>query len=265
MAEKPQFRGDPYNLIQIMLAEEEVTTPFIQLKNITLAYGHHIVFENLSLSISEGSWTGILGSSGAGKSSLLRLLAGLTNSNQVISGFISPIHSQIAYMAQTDLLLPWLTVLDNVLLAQTLGGSKKNQREEARSLLADIGLDKAANCYPHELSGGMRQRVALARTLVSDKPIILMDEPFSAVDTVTRYHLQNLSLSLLKNKTVIFITHDPLEALRLADDIYLMRGKPATLKHILQLNTNKPRQLNNTDLLDLQSTLFQAMTEGELC
>lgn len=242
-----------------------MTTPLIQLKNITLAYGQKIVFENLNLSVSKGSWTGILGASGAGKSSLLRLLVGLTNPSQVISGFISPISSQIAYMAQTDLLLPWLTVLNNVLLAQTLSDSQKIQREAARSLLAEVSLDMVADCYPHELSGGMRQRVALARTLLSDKPIILMDEPFSAVDTITRYHLQNLSLSLLNNKTAIFITHDPHEALRLADDIYLMQGKPAKLKHVLHLDTPKPRQINNADMLDLQSTLFQAMTEGESC
>ncbi|MHB1221055.1 MAG: ABC transporter ATP-binding protein [Gammaproteobacteria bacterium] len=242
-----------------------MNTPLIQLTNLTLAYGQRVVFKQLNLSISEGSWTGILGSSGAGKSSLLRLLAGLTNANQMTSGFISPLVDQIAYMAQTDLLLPWLTVLDNALLAHKLHPSQKKQREKALSLLAAVGLEKAVHLYPHELSGGMRQRAALTRTLMSDKPIILMDEPFSAVDTITRYRLQNLSLDLLKNKTVIFITHDPLEALRLADDIYLMQDKPATLKQVLHLNTPKPRTLNNIDMLNLQSTLLLAMNEDNVC
>lgn len=236
--------------------------PLIELKNVSLTYGQQLIFDNLNLTIQSNSWTAILGASGSGKSSLIKLLAGLTT-KQTVTGLLPNITHQIAYMAQTDLLLPWLTVLDNALLANQL--ASHHSKESALSLLDAAGLTDALHRYPHELSGGMRQRVALVRTLLTDKPIILMDEPFSALDTLTRSRLHTLSLGLLKNKTVIFITHDPLEALKLADDIYLMRGKPASLSHLLHIEHHQPRNLYQPDLLALQATLFHALNEELAC
>lgn len=239
-----------------------MSNPLIELNNVSLAYNQQLVFKDIHLSLSPGSWTGILGASGVGKSSLIRLLAGL-KTKQTVTGYITPISTQIAYMAQTDLLLPWLTVLDNATLAHQL--SPHSSHQEAVALLEAVGLKDAIDCYPHELSGGMRQRVALVRTLLTDKPIILMDEPFSSLDTATRGRLHTLSSMLLKNKTVIFITHDPLEALKLADDIYLMHGHPASLKHLLHIDTKKPRDLYEPDLLVKQAMLFNAVNEEVIC
>lgn len=211
----------------------------IHVVNLSLSYQEKFIFLDLNLSIPFGSKIAILGKSGIGKTSLLRLFAGLTTDGVTVSGTIlnghgKPIHQQIAYMAQQDLLLPWLTTLQNVLLQFKLHRYSKIEYKRkvflAEHLLKQSGLENAKNFYPHQLSSGMRQRAALVRTLLTEKPIILMDEPFSALDTITRYHLQNLTRDLIRDKTHIFITHDPAEAVRLANQIYMMEGNPATIK-----------------------------------
>lgn len=204
------------------------------------------------------------------------MLAGLStplesSAGNIITNNSIPITQQIAYMAQTDLLLPWLSVWDNALLGIKMRAHDHDQlklaHEKAKNLLDKVGLINALNLYPHQLSGGMRQRVALVRTLMEDKPILLMDEPFSALDAITRYKLQDLAVNLLQDKTVVFITHDPSEALRLATDIYLLQGRPAQLKQIVQLSSARPRELDNAELAALQVHLFhelsQAGSQGE--
>lgn len=247
-----------------------MTTPSITIENASLSYPNKVIFKDINLHIPAGQWLALLGSSGAGKSSLLRLIAGLTTSQEKSQGILSasnglPVHEQIAYMAQTDLLLPWMNVLDNATLGMKLRQhslNKKENIERAKSLLIEVGLEQALSLYPHQLSGGMRQRVALVRTLMEDKPIVLMDEPFSALDAITRYKLQALSAELLKNKTVLFITHDPTEALRLANEIYLMQGMPANLKSIASLSSATPRPLTDTELTSLQALLFDELSHA---
>ena len=243
----------------------------IHISNAALAFNEKVIFSELNCDIPPHQWTGLLGPSGIGKSSLLRLIAGLTtpaensqitlhiNNNRVTS------HShQIAYMAQTDLLLPWLTTLENVTLKLKLRGKQQpsSEIEKAKILLEKVGLLEAIALYPHQLSGGMRQRAALARTLLEEKPIILMDEPFSALDAITRHTLQNLAADLLKEKTVFFITHDPIEALRLAHRIYIMQGHPAKLKLITHLTSPAPRELSDPEVTRLQSVLFNELIEA---
>ncbi|HIF9500057.1 TPA: ABC transporter ATP-binding protein [Photobacterium damselae] len=216
---------------------------------------------NVSLQLQAKQWTCLLGKSGSGKSTLLRLLANLLPDDVQFIGNIQTehdenIHQHIAYMAQQDLLLPWLNVIDNVCLSYQFGSqkcqseykscnAKKSVYQQAMTLLDKVGLRHYAEHMPQQLSGGMKQRVALARTLMQDKPIVLMDEPFSALDAVTRYKLQNLAVELLREKAVVLITHDPQEALRLGEQIIMLTGTPASLRQLNIPNSPIPRQLDS--------------------
>ncbi|WP_270937987.1 ABC transporter ATP-binding protein, partial [Falsiroseomonas oryzae] len=183
-----------------------------------------------TLDVPPGRTTALLGPSGSGKSTLVRLAAGLLAGPagaavETTDG--RPLAGRVAWMAQSDLLVPWKDALGNVLLGAHLRGQRQD-RDRARALLAEVGLAPAdAAKTPAQLSGGMRQRVALARTLMEDRPVVLMDEPFSAVDAPTRHRLQDLAARLLTGRTVLLVTHDPLEALRLADRILVLGGTPA--------------------------------------
>jgi putative hydroxymethylpyrimidine transport system ATP-binding protein len=247
-----------------------VTTPDITINSASLSYANQLIFSDIHLTIPASQWVALLGPSGIGKSSLLRLIAGLSSPQEKIQAHITtsndiPLSQQAAYMAQNDLLLPWMTVLSNATLGMKLRNDIHNKQDHlarATFLLTQAGLGQALSLYPHQLSGGMRQRVALVRTLMEDKPVVLMDEPFSALDAITRYKLQSLAAELLKDKTVLFITHDPTEALRLANVIYIMRGQPANLKFISSLTSSTPRALSNPELTSLQTSLFDELTQA---
>ncbi|HOB60632.1 MAG TPA: ABC transporter ATP-binding protein [Candidatus Competibacteraceae bacterium] len=209
----------------------------VTLRAARLVYGGLTLFDGLDLELTSGCFTCLLGPSGIGKSSLLRLLAGLTTrgiSGELRGGDGLPLTGRVAYMAQEDLLLPWLNVLDNVTLGSRLRGERPD-RERALQLLAQVDLADYALARPETLSGGMRQRVALARTLMENRPVVLMDEPFSGLDALTRLRLQALAAELLADRTVLLVTHDPLEALRLGDQVWVMNGRPATLFPLAEL------------------------------
>ncbi|PID63585.1 MAG: phosphonate ABC transporter ATP-binding protein [Gammaproteobacteria bacterium] len=194
----------------------------IHIHQLSLSFGDNVLFDSLDLSVKPSEWVALLGRSGCGKTTLLKAIAGLSHGAQQ-TGTVS-VNANIAYMAQSDSLLPWLSVCDNVQLAQHLQGRKNAEsRQLALTLLEKVGLADHALKAPYELSGGQRQRVALARTLMQPAEIVLMDEPFSAVDAITRLELQQLAAELLANKAVVLITHDRQEAIRLADSIYVMR------------------------------------------
>jgi len=239
----------------------------VSLQALSLRYGDTTLFSELSLQLKPASWTCIVGRSGVGKSSLLRALAGLPFagefSGRVVTGDNSSLANQVAWMAQEDLLLPWLNVTENVCLGARLRGELSTQtRSKAQQLLQQVGLASAAEHTPAMLSGGMRQRAALARTLFEDRPVVLMDEPFSAVDAVTRSQLQTLAATVLQGKTVLFITHDPLEALRLADHVSVLSGSPATIIESLSPEGDRPRRLNDPQLLAMQAHLLEVMEGG---
>ncbi|MEZ9393819.1 ABC transporter ATP-binding protein [Vibrio splendidus] len=245
-----------------------VNTVGVQLSNASLRYNdsEHATLSGLSLSLNAGKWTVLLGRSGCGKTTVLRYLAGLLDNKVEWQGTLAtsdelPLTDRIAYMAQQDLLLPWLSVIDNVCLShrfQNPASDKAQQTNQALELLAAVGLVDYANAMPDQLSGGMRQRVALARTLMQDKPVVLMDEPFSALDAVTRHKLQSLACELLKGKTVVLITHDPQEAVRLADNLYVLQGTPANAQSLSVPNTATPRVLDG-ECAELQQAILDQL------
>lgn len=239
----------------------------VEIRNASLAWQGHGLFSGLELQLPAGEWTCLLGQSGVGKSSLLRLLTGLTGQMQshaeIATGDGRPLDGRVAWMAQQDLLLPWLSVLDNVLLGPRLrqGRADIEQREQGRYLLSQVGLAGLEGRYPAALSGGQRQRVALARMLLEDKPVVLMDEPFSALDAVTRLKLQDLAAHLLADRTVLLITHDPLEALRLGDQVLVLQGRPARLTAPIRPEGRAPRAVDQPEVLQLQGQLLRQLTE----
>ncbi|OED81268.1 ABC transporter ATP-binding protein [Vibrio crassostreae] len=245
-----------------------VNTVGVQFSNATLRYrdSEHATLSGLSLSLNAGKWTVLLGRSGCGKTTVLRYLAGLLDDKVEWQGTLAtsdelPLTDRIAYMAQQDLLLPWLSVIDNVCLShrfQNPVSDKALQTNQALELLAAVGLADQASTMPDQLSGGMRQRVALARTLMQDKPVVLMDEPFSALDAVTRHKLQSLACELLRDKTVVLITHDPQEAVRLADNLYVLQGTPANAQSLSVPLTSTPRVLDG-ECAELQQAILDQL------
>ena len=248
----------------------------VHLQAARLAYDDCPVFDQLDLTLPGGRWTCMLGSSGVGKSSLVRLLAGLVSQapgvscqGQVRCADGQPLKGRCAWMAQQDSLLPWCSVLDNVLLGERLrrcslwrkGAVLAQQRDRAMALLEELGLADRAEALPGPLSGGQRQRVALARTLMEDCPVVLMDEPFAALDAITRLRLQDLACQMLAGRTVLLITHDPLEALRLGHQVLLLRGRPARLLSPLVPPGPAPRPLDNPELLALQGQLLAQLRD----
>ena len=219
-----------------------------------------LLFDGLELALERGRWTCLLGPSGVGKSSLLRVIAGL---ERLESGNLSVLGgASVAYMAQQDLLMPWLSALGNVCLGARLRGEKPDH-ERALALLGRVGLGAEADALPRTLSGGMRQRVALARTLMEDRPIVLMDEPFSALDAITRMRLQELASGLLAGRTVLLVTHDPLEALRLGERIYVMAGRPASLELAAAPDGPPPRKPGDHSLQALHAELLEQLTAAD--
>ena len=223
-------------------------------------HGDAILFEDLDLVLEAGQWTCLLGPSGVGKSTLLRLVAGLDTGGEFDGSIEStnsrPLREQVAYMAQYDLLLPWLNVRANVMLGSTLRGEAR-MLERADQLIDEVGLGMHAEKRPHELSGGMRQRAALARTLMEDKPLLLLDEPFSALDARTRSEMQELAFEVLMDRTVMLVTHDPSEAARIAHRVYLLTE---TGLHQPGFTGRPPiRAVDDPEALDIQSRLFSAL------
>ena len=245
------------------------SSPTIRIEKARVAYRDILLFDGLDMVLEGGLWTCILGPSGVGKSTLLRLILGLetgtADDRSISCSDGHPVDGRAALMAQQDLLMPWLGVVENVLLGDRLRGwanRKPDLVPQAVHLLQTLGLGNRLHDRPATLSGGMRQRVALARTLMERRPIVLMDEPFSALDAITRIRLQDLAARLLDRQTVLLVTHDPLEALRLGHRIHVMSGEPATVGEALVPPGVPPRSVNDPGLLELQGDLLQRLAEA---
>lgn len=197
----------------------------LELENISFSYeGESTLIKDISFSLEKNEFLSIVGSSGCGKSTIIKLIAGIEKAD---SGKIKGLST--GYMPQKDLLLPWRTVLENIVLPVELNKkSLEEGKQKAEEYLKKLNLAEYKNKLPHELSGGMRQRVSFLRTLLTEADILLLDEPFSALDAITKEYLQKWLLDTLKefNKSIIFITHDINEALFLSDRILVCRNKP---------------------------------------
>jgi putative hydroxymethylpyrimidine transport system ATP-binding protein len=226
-----------------------------QLAGSGFAYGDRAVLAPFVLDLAAGEAVAILGASGCGKSTLLRLLAGL------LPGQPSPFAGQVAWMAQQDLLLPWLSLEENILLGARLRGEVPDLAR-VQGLLTRLGLADRAKALPASLSGGMRQRAALARTLMEDRPLVLMDEPFSALDSITRAAMQELASEMLAQRTVLLVTHDPAEACRLANRIFILSGQPARLQQVVELPPGAPRDPLSAPVLPILRSVQAALQKA---
>ncbi|WP_116132345.1 ABC transporter ATP-binding protein [Tropicimonas sp. IMCC34043] len=236
--------------------------PGIELQG-TARFGAVPLFAPLTLRIDAGAWSCLLGPSGSGKSTILRLIAGLETGvdfdGTITASDGRPVAPRVAYMAQTDLLLPWLDVLGNVTLGARLRAETPDLAA-AMALVDRLGLSEHAHKRPAQLSGGQRQRVALARTLMEDRPVVLLDEPFSALDARTRADMQELAAETLAGRTVLLVTHDPGEAARLGHRVCLLDRNglvesppPATLP---------VRAVDDAAMLAFQARLLTALREA---
>ncbi|MCB5160879.1 ABC transporter ATP-binding protein [Marinomonas algarum] len=248
------------------------------------------VYKNLRMTLPKQTFTCLLGESGCGKTSLLRQITGFDDGSSQSECIVTEVNKgvrrtvtlsdSIAYMAQQDLLMPWLNSLENVLLCDYLtqplwhkwrrntAKKEREKRDKALFLLETLGLVEAAYKAPNQLSGGMRQRVALARTLMQDKPVVLMDEPFAALDAINRYRLQDLAAEMLAEKSVVLVTHDAQEAIRLGQQILVFPNQRDNQESDVQPvfdfvrpsfpETAIPRPIN-AELGRYQAALLQAM------
>ena len=205
-----------------------------------------IAIDNITLDVKEGEYLSIVGPSGCGKSTLLSIIA---NIEKPTSGELISDNLKIGYMLQEDCLFPWLTILDNALIGLKINNElTKENINYVKDLLKTYGLKDFQNSYPNNLSGGMRQRVALIRTLAIKPDILLLDEPFSALDYQTRLAVSDDVYKIIKNtkKTVIMITHDIGEAIALSDRVVVLSDRPSKIKNIYDIKlTNKSTPINN--------------------
>ena len=239
----------------------------VHIQDLSLAFGKQVLFKHLDLTLLPNEWVSLLGYSGVGKSTLLRLIAGLEIQGKIQGNIIFHPNIRVAWLPQKDTLYPWLSIVDNVQLENILfGNTSAKTTLQAKALLEQVGMSEHLhkNCY--QLSGGQKQRVALARVLMQNADLVLLDEPFSALDAISRYQLQNLAYELLKNKSVLLVTHDPQEALRLSQRIFVLRSpqpnQPA-LSDVIKPEGKAPRELNQENLWMLQQQLLNELLEGK--
>lgn len=231
-----------------------MTPPLIQLEDVSKSYHHEEVLKNISFSVYKGELIAILGKSGCGKSTLLNMVGGFekptTGKIMIDQKEVEHPTKQCVMLMQQYGLLPWRSVQKNVELAlESLPISANERSERALHYLEMVGLADKAHQFPHALSGGMQQRVAIARALAIQPEVILMDEPFAALDAFTRYYLQDEILQIQQNEkaTILLVTHDIEEAIYLADRIFIMSSNPGTIQNEIVIEKSRPRDRSDSD------------------
>ncbi|AZO34848.1 ATP-binding cassette domain-containing protein [Mesorhizobium sp. M2A.F.Ca.ET.037.01.1.1] len=233
----------------------------LSIEHLSVKFGQVVALNDVSLQVNEGEFVSILGASGCGKSTLFNAVSGLlraTSGKIKLDGRdVSNRPGEVGYMLQKDLMLPWRTVRGNITLAASLTrGATKEDQAEAEKLATRYGLGEFLNHYPHALSGGMRQRVAMMRTIAAGRQVMLLDEPFGALDAQTRFSMQQWLLQVWKDlgRTILFVTHDVDEAIFLADRIVVMTPRPGRIGEVVQVGLPRPRSLE-----DLTTEAFTAL------
>ncbi|WP_202077666.1 ATP-binding cassette domain-containing protein [Caldalkalibacillus salinus] len=232
-------------------------------KDVSKTFGNLTVLEGINFTVHQGELCAIVGPSGCGKSTLLRMCAGIESPT---SGSVLANHSPIKgpdakrmMIFQDSALYPWLTIESNVGFGLELAGvPKEERRERAKAMMAKVGLAGFETYYPHQLSGGMKQRASIARALVMDPDTLLLDEPYGALDALTRVKMQEELLKLWEgsNKTMLLITHDIDEALYLADRVIVMSARPGQIVQELTIDEPRPRNRNSASLVKLREKIM---------
>lgn len=250
-------------------------TPAFELRNVSKHFstkkGQLPVIRDVGMVANPGEFISIIGPSGCGKSTLFKLIAGLETPSEghiMVDGVEATGNPEkFAYMPQKDLLFPWRSVLDNTTLGLEVQGlSRKAARAKALPLFEKFGIDGFEDSYPWRLSGGMRQRAALLRTVVQDRPVLLLDEPFGALDSLTRIEMQEWLTSVWEQFrwTVVLITHDIREAVFLSDRVYALTARPARVREVYEVPLARPRSLavaTDPTFVELEAKLLAALRE----
>lgn len=247
--------------------------PLLYIRDLSCRLGMVDVLDGISLQLRAGEFVSILGPSGAGKSTLFRILTGSVaqtgGSVRMNGNALDPETRPFAFMPQRDALMPWRRLLANAALGLEMAGmSRRDASAEIRPLLAEFGLEGFERSWPHELSGGMRQRVALLRTVVQQRPILLLDEPFGALDALTRLKMQRFleALCLRRGLSVILITHDVREAVLLSDRIYVFSARPARVALETAVSLPRPRTrpgMQQADIIGIENSILATLFQGE--
>lgn len=255
----------------------EPAEPLIELRGVDKTFGTVKALSGLSARVGRGEFVTVVGPSGCGKSTLFNIVAGLEEPDpggalrfEGRSCHAADLLGRVSFMPQRDLLLPWRTVIDNAILALEIEGRpRKEARAEALRMLPEFGLAGFEAQYPHQLSGGMRQRVALMRTFLFERDLMLLDEPFGALDALTRTLMQRWLLDVWQRhrRTILFITHDVDEAIFLGDRVLVMTARPGAVKLEQRIDLPRPRRpdlVTAPEFIRLKRTLLEAIEEESL-
>lgn len=240
----------------------------LKVEELTFSYENRKVLDSMGFSVEEGEFVSLLGPSGSGKSTILKLLTGVLPSDKgrimVDDKPVEGLSQHFAYMPQNDLLFPWKTILDNVCLYGRIHGSLEAMRREARRSFPEFGLEGYEDSYPSQLSGGMRQRAAFLRTALCRADILLLDEPFGALDVITRGEMQDWLLNIRRkmNRTVVLVTHDMDEAIYLSDRILILNESPARITDEITVREERRDRQWLYEQGELRKRIYERIMEG---